>query len=288
MPQRIRWQRAFAALAVSWLFAACAPMGAPPATTADRLYVIDCGEARIPDVSPWSPGVNVGVAAVFSDNCYLVRHGADWMLWDSGYPDALVDVPEGVVGARNSRAFRKTTLRSQLAAIGVAPEQVRYVAFSHTHGDHVGNANLFAGSPTILMQQAEYDAAFGSEPARYGFQLAGYEQLRRNSFVKLNGDHDVFGDGSVMILSTPGHTPGHQSLLVRLPKTGVVVLSGDVAHFQHNFASRRVPSFNYDAAQSRASMDKLDRIVKAEHGQLWINHDAAQSATLPHAPQFVD
>ena len=284
----ITWRRGAAALCASLVLAACTSMTAPVRKTADRLYVIDCGEARIPDVSPWSPGVNVGVAATFSDNCYLIRHGADWMLWDSGYPDALASLPEGLVGARNSRAFRKTTLAAQLAALGVEPKQIRYVAFSHTHGDHVGNGNLFAGGPTILMQQAEYDAAFGAEPGRYGFQPAGYEQLRGNTFVKLSGDHDVFGDGSVMVLSTPGHTPGHQSLLVRLPKTGVVVLSGDVAHFLDNFTNRRVPGFNFDAAQSRASMDKLDRIVKEEHGQLWINHDMAQSATIPHAPQFFD
>jgi len=288
MPHSISWRHALVALGSAALLAACTPMGAAGPKSADRLYVIDCGEARIPDVSPWSPGVNVGVAAVFSDNCYLIRHGADWMLWDSGYPDSLAQLPEGLVGARNSRAFRKSTLQAQLAALGVAPAQIRYVAFSHTHGDHVGNANLFAGSPTVLMQQAEYDAAFGPDPGRYGFQPAGYEKLRGNTFVKLNGDHDVFGDGSVMVLSTPGHTPGHQSLLVRLPKTGAVVLTGDVAHFRDNFASRRVPGFNFDAAQSRASMDRLDGIVKAEHAQLCINHDAAQSATIAHAPQYVE
>jgi glyoxylase-like metal-dependent hydrolase (beta-lactamase superfamily II) len=280
--------RLFIAGVCAAVVSACNTPAAPRVATADRLYVIDCGEARIPDVSPWSPGVNVGVAAVFSDNCYLIRHGADWMLWDSGYPDSLAGVAEGVVGARNSRAFRKTTLAAQLAALGVEPGQVRFVAFSHTHGDHVGNANLFAGAPTVLMQQAEYDAAFGPEPGKYGFQPAAYERLRGNRFVLLHGDHDVFGDGSVTILSTPGHTPGHQSLLVRLPKAGAIVLSGDVAHFRDNFVQRRVPGFNFDAEQSRASMERIDRLLQSEHAQLWINHDAAQSATLPHAPQFVE
>jgi len=91
----------------------------------------------------------------------------------------------------------------------------------------------------------------------------------------------------VKIISTPGHTPGHQSLLVRLPRAGNVVLSGDVAHFEENFVNRRVPSFNFNIEQTRQSMDKIDAILKAEHAQLWINHDAKQSATIPHAPLFV-
>jgi N-acyl homoserine lactone hydrolase len=252
-----------------------------------RLYVLYCGEAHIRDVSPWSPGFNVGKPAVFSDNCYLIQHGKDWMLWDSGYPDALAARPEGVMGSRDSLAIRTQTLAAQLAAIGVTPAQITYLAFSHTHGDHVGNANLFA-SATLYIQQAEYDAAFGPEPGKFGFVPATYDKLRNSQVVKLHGDADVFGDGSVKIISTPGHTPGHQSLLVHLPKTGAVVLSGDVAHFRENFDNRRVPGFNFDIEQSRQSMDKIDALVKAEHAQLWINHDAAQTATIAHAPKFYD
>jgi glyoxylase-like metal-dependent hydrolase (beta-lactamase superfamily II) len=257
-----------------------------PDSGVERLYVLDCGEAQIPDLSPWSPGFNVNTRATFSDNCYLIKHAKGWMLWDSGYPDALADLPQGLPGPR-STAFRKRTLVSQMAEIGVTPAQVSYVAFSHTHGDHVGNANLFAGA-TLLIQQAEYDAAFGPEPAKFGFNPVTYDKLRDTPSVKLSGDHDVFGDGSVTILSTPGHTPGHQSLLVRLPKTGSVVLSGDMAHFRENFDLRRVPAFNFNREWSIASMDKIAAIVQKEHAQLWINHDAAQSATIRHAPAFYD
>ena len=270
--------------ALAALAAGCGSMAPTSGGSVQRLYVLYCGEAQIPDVSPWSPGFNVGQQAVFSDNCYLIRHGDDWMLWDSGYPDSLVDKPEGIVGPR-SRALRSKTLVSQLAEIGVVPSQITRLAFSHFHGDHVGNGNLFTAA-TLYIQKAEYDAAFGAEPAKYGFAPPTYEQLRANRVVKLDGDFDVFGDGSVRILSTPGHTPGQQSLLVRLPVTGAVVLSGDAAHFQENFDKRRVPGFNYDKDQSLQSMDKIDRIVKAERAQLWINHDAKQNATLQHAPKF--
>src|SRR3954452_13692956 len=154
------WQRiALASIgaALALIAAGCAAP-APASSGAQRLYVLYCGEAQIPDVSPWSPGFNVGQAAVFSDNCYLIRHGNEWMLWDSGYPDSLVDKPEGMVGPR-STALRKRTLVSQLAEIGVTPEQVTRLAFSHSHGDHVGNGNLFTAA-TLYIQKAEYAAAF--------------------------------------------------------------------------------------------------------------------------------
>ncbi|WP_394780083.1 N-acyl homoserine lactonase family protein [Undibacterium sp.] len=282
-----------AAMLAAAALTGCAQMK-PPTTqstqsaqsTVQRLYVLYCGEAHIPDVSPWSPGFNAGKAAVFSDNCYLIQHGKDWMMWDTGYTDALADKPDGIL-IRNSRAMRTRTLASQLAEIGVAPAQITYLAFSHTHADHTGNGNLFTAA-TLYIQQPEYDAAFGPEPAKYGFMPASYDKLRANPIVKLHGDFDVFGDGSVTILSTPGHTPGHQSLLVRLPKTGAVVLSGDVAHFEENFVNRRVPGFNFNAQQSQESMDKVDRILKTEHAQLWINHDSKQNATIAHAPQFIE
>ena len=288
---RIRsWRRSGTALllaALAGVVAGCSELNsAPPQGGVQRLYVLYCGEARIPDLSPWSPGFHVGEAAVFSDNCYLIRHGKDWMLWDTGYPDALADKPDGIVGAR-STALREKTLVSQLAEIGVAPSQINVLAFSHSHGDHVGNGNLFTAA-TLYIQKAEYDAAFGPDAAKFGFAPATYDQLRNGRIVQLEGDADLFGDGSVRILSTPGHTPGHQSLLVRLPKTGAVVLSGDVAHFQENFDQRRVPGFNFDQAQSLRSMGKIAGIVESEHARLWINHDAAQSATIAHAPQFVD
>ncbi len=283
-----RWRRGGAALllvAIAAIVAGCGAMNAAPPSGVQRLYVLYCGEAHIPDLSPWSPGFHVGESAVFSDNCYLIQHGKDWMLWDSGYPDSLVDKPEGIVGPR-SRAVRTKTLVSQLAEIGVTPAQVNVLAFSHSHGDHVGNGNLFTVA-TLYIQKAEYEAAFGPDAAKFGFVPATYDQLRNSRVVKLEGDADVFGDGSVRILSTPGHTPGHQSLVVRLPKTGMVVLSGDVAHFQENFAARRVPGFNFDKEQSLRSMAKIAHLVEEERAQLWINHDAKQSSTIPHAPQFV-
>jgi N-acyl homoserine lactone hydrolase len=159
------------------------------------------------------------------------------------------------------------------------PAQITHLAFSHSHGDHIGNGNLFTAA-TLFIQKAEYDAAFGPDAAKFGFQSATYDKLRANPTVKLNGDRDVFGDGSVTILSTPGHTPGHQSLLVKLGKTGAVVLSGDLAHFQQNFDFRRAPGFNFDREGSVSSMERVAALVREEKAQLWINHDSAQNEKI--------
>lgn len=253
-----------------------------------RMYVLNCGESRTNDVSMWSPGIDVGKSRDFSDNCYLIRHGKDLMLWDTGMSDAIADKPEGVTAAGGLLTlWVRRTLTSQLRELGVAPTDVTHIAFSHFHADHSGNANLFTAAK-LYIQVAEYEAAFGTEPSKFNFAPVNYEKLRANPVVKLNGDHDIFGDGSVVILATPGHTPGHQSLLVRLPKRGAVVLSGDMVHFQENWTNRRVPARNFDREESVRTMERIAALLSDKNAQLWINHDKAQSDAIPHAPDYVE
>jgi N-acyl homoserine lactone hydrolase len=256
--------------------------------TVDRMYVLECGQSKTNDVSAnWSPGVNIGVARDFSDNCYLIGHGDRLFLWDSGMSDSIADKPEGVPSASGLLTmWVRKTLASQLQGIGVKPSDVTDIAFSHFHSDHVGNANLFT-SAQLYIQEPEYGAAFGPDAPKFGFAPPLYEKLKSNPTVKLNGDHDVFGDGSVVILSTPGHTPGHQCLLVPLPQRGVVVLSGDMVHFQDNWTHRRVPARNFNKEQTLQSMERMAAVISAEQAELWINHDTAQSATIPKAPEAV-
>jgi len=258
-------------------------------STVQRMYVLYCGESTTKDVSAnWSPGVNVGVARDFSDNCYLIEHAEGWFLWDSGMSASIAATPEGVTAASGLLTmYVKKTLASQLEALGVAPAEISRIAFSHFHSDHVGNANLFTAA-TLYIQEPEYDAAFGADAAKFGFAPKFYDKLAGNKVMKLHGDDDVFGDGSVTIISTPGHTPGHQSLLVRLPKSGAVVLSGDMVHFQDNWDNRRVPARNFDKEQSAKSMERVAKLLEDEHAKLWINHDKAQSASVAHAPGFVE
>jgi N-acyl homoserine lactone hydrolase len=242
----------------------------------ERLYVLDCGQNIGKDQSRWSPGVNEGKPIEFSDNCYLIRHAKGVLLWDTGIPDAVAAMPDGLTVANGAITQRRAkTLAAQLAEIGLKPDEITYVAVSHTHGDHVGNVALFPSS-TVLIQAAEYEWAM-TQPTKPAFAAT-------QKIEKLTGDRDVFGDGSVTILSTPGHTPGHQSLLVLLPKTGALVLSGDAVHFRDNWENRRVPSMNTNRDQTLASMQRLATVLEERRAQLWINHDQPQSASLRHAP----
>jgi glyoxylase-like metal-dependent hydrolase (beta-lactamase superfamily II) len=256
--------------------------GGPGAADAEiqRLYVLDCGQNVGKDQSRWSPGVNAGKAIEFSDNCYLIQHDKGWLLWDTGVPDAVAAMPDGMVVANGAITYRRAnTLEAQLIQVGVKPSAVTYVAVSHTHGDHVGNLALFPTS-TVLIQGVEYDWAMAG-PNKPVFPMT-------QTIKKLTGDHDVFGDGSVTIISTPGHTPGHQCLLVQLPKTGAIVLSGDAVHFQDNWTHKRVPQMNFNRAQTLESLKRIAALLEERKAQLWINHDKAQSATLRYAPAFYE
>jgi N-acyl homoserine lactone hydrolase len=268
------------ALAVTFAIALTQASAQGPTSGVERLYVLNCGEGVAGDISRWSPGVNVGKSMDFADNCYLIKHAQGWMLWDTGVTDAIAAMPEGQRPAdpRATHWRRPKTLASQLEQLGVKPADIKYVAVSHTHPDHIGNVELFPQA-TLLVQKAEYEWPNPLGVGRF---------KPEHPATKLSGDHDVFGDGSVTILSTPGHTPGHQSLLMRLPKTGAVLLSGDAVHFKDNWDNRRVPEQNTDKAQTVASLQRLADIMAKENAQLWINHDKAQRDSLKMSPEFYE
>jgi glyoxylase-like metal-dependent hydrolase (beta-lactamase superfamily II) len=242
----------------------------------------------VKDLSRWTPNENVGKPWVFADHCYLIKHAKGWMLWDSGNPDEIAALPNGRPNPQGTiTAFMKKPLVKSLEEIGLKPADIQYFAMSHSHGDHSGNANLFAAS-TIFIQTPEYEAVFGTEPQKYGFSAANFEKLKGAKWVQLNGDHDVFGDGTVVIKSTPGHTPGHQSLLVKLPKRGPVLLTGDAVHLMYSWLNNVVPGFNFDVAASRRSIAAMKDIVAATGAQVWVNHDKEQHASIPKAPAYVE
>lgn len=246
----------------------------------ERLYILNCGEGVAGDISRWSPGVNVGKSMPFVDNCYLIKHAQGWMLWDTGLTDGIATMPNGQVPA-DPRAIhwrRPKTLASQLDQLGVKPTDIKFLAVSHTHPDHIGNVELFPQA-MLLVQKAEYEWPGANKAPRF---------KPEHPVTKLEGDKDVFGDGSVTIISTPGHTPGHQSLLVKLPKTGALLLSGDAAHFNSNWENRRVPSINADKDKTLASMQRIADLLAKEKAQLWINHDKTQRDTLKMAPGYYE
>jgi len=279
--------KALLAIAVLALLGSCTTVPQKPAAV-ERMYVIECGENHVKDLSRWTPGENIGKPAVFSDHCYLIKHANQWMLWDTGNPDRLAAMPGGLTNpAGIITAYMNKPLIDSLKEIGLVPGEIQYFAMSHSHGDHSGNANLFAAS-IIFMQQAEYDAIYGPTPEKYGFPAANFEKLKGAKFVLLNGNHDVFGDGSVIIESTPGHTPGHQSLLVQLPKSGPVLLTGDLVHLKYNWDHDIVPAFNFDVERSHQSITQMKELVARTGAKVWINHDKELHASIPKAPAYVE
>ncbi|MBR0829538.1 N-acyl homoserine lactonase family protein [Bradyrhizobium manausense] len=258
----------------------CSPTAALAASGVERLYILNCGEGTTSDVSRWTPGMNEGKPMDFVDSCYLIKHAQGWFLWDTGISDAVASMPNGLVPADPKATVwrRPKTLAAQLDQLGVKPADLKGMAVSHTHPDHTGNVEMFP-STMLYVQKAEYEwPGTNSEPR---FKPS-------HPVTLLTGDLDVFGDGSLIILSTPGHTPGHQSLLVKLPKTGAVVLSGDAVHFKENWENRRVPAMNVSKDQTTASMQKLADTLTKERAQLWINHDKAQRDGQKLAPEFYD
>ncbi len=264
-----------------WVVGATPYADAQPAKSGvERLYILNCGEGVAGDISRWSPGVNEGKSMDFVDNCYLIKHAQGWFLWDTGIPDAVAAMPNGLAPA-DPKAItwrRPKTLAAQLDQLGVKPSDIKAIAVSHTHPDHIGNVELFPAA-MLYVQKAEYDWPGTNNAPRFKAE---------HPVTKLEGDRDVFGDGSVTILSTPGHTPGHQSLLVKLPKTGAVVLTGDAVHFRDNWDNRRVPSLNASKEQTLASMQRIADMLTREKAQLWINHDKAQRDGLKLSPDFYD
>ena len=254
--------------------------GSAQAAGLERLYILNCGEGMAGDISRWSPGVNVGQSMPFVDNCYLLKHAQGWMLWDTGVADAIAAMPDGQKPAdpKATHWYRPKTLASQLEELGVQPSDITFVAVSHTHPDHIGNVELFPQT-MLLVQKAEYAWPGANNAPRF---------TPEHPVTTLEGDKDVFGDGSVTILSTPGHTPGHQSLLVKLPKTGALVLSGDAVHFKANWDNRVVPSLTADPEQTKASMERIAGILAQEKATLWINHDKAQRDSLKMTPGFYE
>jgi glyoxylase-like metal-dependent hydrolase (beta-lactamase superfamily II) len=265
------------------LAAAAACTTAPPAL---RLYVFDNGEITGLDPKLFGFAREELKEVDFVNVSYLVVHPRGTVMFDTGgigdehFPADGSPVKEGVLSAAKK-------LVPQMAAAGYTPSDVDYLVMSHYHSDHTGNANLFAGA-TWIVQKAERDYMFQDKPQGI-IQPASYSALRNATTKVLNNeDFDIFGDGTVVVKSTPGHTPGHQVMVVKLPALGPVILSGDLYHYPEEIATGKTPTFEFDAAMSNRSRAAVQAYVKETGAKLWIEHDKLTHAALPKAPQFVE
>lgn len=248
-----------------------------------RLYVFDCGLLSYDDISAFGLSNDETPVRDLFVPCYLIEHLGKRLIWDFGLPTDVVG--EGVINySSNGRMYYETSLLEQLATMGLSAADIDFIAPSHMHFDHAGSMNLFTES-TILMQAVEYEAIdFEAEqPPHYEGIFDGLDQMNRQL---LQGDHDVFGDGKVIIISAPGHTIGHQVLLIRLEEYGPLLLSGDLYHFRKTRELRRTPVFNYDGAMTLESMDRIENILLEENATLWIEHDQINASSLRKAPEY--
>jgi glyoxylase-like metal-dependent hydrolase (beta-lactamase superfamily II) len=277
-----------AALAGATALAGC--FATTPSDTAEtaaaapdvELYRLSCGEMHVADKNLFStegyyPDQDMNVVI----SCYLIRHGDEWMLWDAGLPDALADSEPAAQGPFTPTV--PVTLASQLEALGLTASDIDYFAISHSHFDHVGNAPAFAES-VLVLQRPEFEwvwAEDGYADARA--YLGAWEDGEDVRY--LDGDTDFFGDGTVNMISLPGHTPGHQALRVELADAGRVILSGDQYHFDENRERRAVPTFNTDAGDTQASSDKLEAIIAEGDALFVIQHEPDDVGDLPAFPE---
>ncbi|MGL4313488.1 MAG: N-acyl homoserine lactonase family protein [Sphingomonas sp.] len=252
-----------------------------------KLWRLDCGSIQVNDMDAFSDvKAYVGRKTRITDSCYLIKHGETYMLWETGLPAALKGA------AMNSKdTFSPTvtkTVIEQLNEIGIKPDQVSIIGISHYHFDHLGQSDDFPKAK-LLIGTRDWEA-MRANPLPFGINptLATNWTQKGGAVDPVTGDRDVFGDGTVTMLETPGHTPGHHSLLVRLTGMGPVLLSGDVAHFRENYDSNGVPGFNTDRADSLASIERLKGMAKNVNATVVIQHDARDIAKLPAFPASAD
>jgi N-acyl homoserine lactone hydrolase len=281
-------RRRIVLLSVAAVLVVAVPGAQPrrPTASSPRIYVFDAGNIRGLDPKLFNFTREELKEVDFVNTAYLVVHPKGTLIFDTGaVPDSHfkadgAPITEGIMSASRP-------LRPQLAAAGYSPADITYLAMSHYHSDHTANANDFALA-TWIVQKAERDFMFADKPQGI-IQPDHYKALRQAKTRVLNNeDLDVFGDGTVVIMSTPGHTPGHQVLFVRLAKRGPVLLAGDLYHYPEERTTGRIPTFEFDADQSRASRQKVEAFVKQNKAELWIEHDIATHATLSKAPAFVE
>ncbi|MEQ1808437.1 MAG: N-acyl homoserine lactonase family protein [Terricaulis sp.] len=258
-------------------------------STRVRLYAIDCGRLEIPDISIFSDEPNLpSEARSLVDPCYLVRHPRGDLIWDTGIRDSVADMPNGQAEDDGTRLVRDAKLTTQLARLGLTPDDIEYVAFSHSHNDHVGNANLFAHA-TWIVDDAERVWMF--RPAgREGPDFAAYNSLESARVRSLGTRHelDVFGDGAVTVIGAPGHTPGHSVLMVRLVDAGVIILSGDLWPLRESRALMAVPVFNTNRAQTLSSMVQVERLAQRTGATVIRQHVEEDFNALPAFPRALD
>jgi glyoxylase-like metal-dependent hydrolase (beta-lactamase superfamily II) len=234
-------------------------------------------------VALWALDCGTFVTAHQSDECYLIRHGKRYMLWDLGLNQELAGRPAQLLYKHQVQL--RASLKQQLSQLGLTPDDIGTIAVSHGHFDHVGQAPDFPHA-TLLLGKGDWDGWPVTRP-----EVAQRFQRWRDGKApkeEVEGDKDIFGDGTVVMFATPGHTPGHHSLLVKLRHTGTVLLSGDLYDSQQDYRDGIVPPNAADPVAMAASIKRFHDMATAEHALVLITHDPDDVAKLPTFPKSAD
>ena len=250
-----------------------------------EMWRIDCGNIELSDTAPFSDAhLYDGETRSMVVSCYLIRNDDKYFLWDAGLSSQLVGT------SHTAGVFTvsvKRTILDQLGDLGVSPEDVTYVGVSHYHFDHTSQLPDFPKS-TLVIGEGDWkvvEAASGPNPLADPRPFAPWLGEEPAQVTAVQRDHDVFGDGSVVMKAMPGHTPGHTALLVRLPEAGDFLLTGDLYHFEEQVENRGVPAFNTDRADTLASFERFNAIAKSLDATVIIQHDPRHIDRLPAFPE---
>ena len=276
---------ALAAAAALFSGSAAQAETAQSATAADlEMWRLECGDIALANGAIFSDThLFDGRPTQLAGSCYLIRHGSEYMLWDAGLPKSLVGAPTSDHGV--SLAL-KVSLVDQLRQLGVAPASISKVAISHYHFDHAGQLPDFPNATLVINEKDWAVVSTGDATIPYLQPPLFAPWMRKNGgkVMTYAKDLDIYGDGSVLIKATPGHTPGHTSLLVRLHDMGDVLLTGDLYHFEEQARLHSVPSYNYDRVLTLSSMDRFDDTAKNLNAKVVIQHDPNHVGRLPTFP----
>ncbi len=252
-----------------------------------KLYTFNGGTVMVNNLELFAQDTTYrGQTKEFADAFYVISHPDGNLMWDAGLPEALAAMDEPFTSPDgNFTVSRKDSVVNQLSSIGLTIADIDFISVSHTHFDHTGHANVFKDA-TWLVQGAEYDFITSEESQKNNTD--NYNAIKELTQVqKLNGDLDVFGDGTVVIKSMPGHTPGHQVLYLELAEHGPLLLTGDLYHLYENREHKRVPIFNYDVEQTLASMDAFEAFAKEKNAKVYLQHQKEDFYKMPKAPKYL-
>ena len=251
-----------------------------------ELWRLDCGTVQVNDLNMFSDTrAYTGESRTLTSSCYLIRHGSDYLLWDTGLPAALKGAATNDTDALSPTL--DATIPEQLSELDLTPDDIGRIGISHYHFDHTGQAADFPDAELII-DARDWDVLASDPLPTFAEGFANPDLvkpwLNGGKLTATRGDTDIFGDGSVTMMTMPGHTPGSTALLVRLAEAGPVLLSGDVVHFGEQIGRAGVPTFNWDRADTVSSIARMTQLADNAGATLIIQHDPRDIAKLPTFP----